>query len=574
MSSFLQRWVTPRSADARSRRREVLLYILTLSGVGASLVWLLAGLVFVLLTGPTLRLLGDVIVGLEGLFFGSSAYLLARRGRLFLASCVALLGLLAMQVSSMLLIWRSPIDPTVAFYAVIIALGGLLLGRRGAIVFYVLSLSSYIVTATALFLLGRNQTEVIRAPTLVMMTTMLALILAILLQVVHFYIRSMEQALSQAEEEVRERTGQLEVAYRDLAQQHTRLDVILRNVADGLVVTDLEDRVIVVNPVFAAILGRPAGDLMTRPLGQVLANEALLDIVVQARERPAVVFSVNIPLAESVYQASACALVGVDHSIQGVVTVLHDITQEIEAIEARTQFVSAVAHELRVPLSSIRGFGDLLRSGVGGPVSDEQHSYVEAIHRSAECMNNLVHDLLDLCRLESGRARVEVGPTSLRGAVSEVCALLGPQLQEKRISLEVDMPADTPLVLADPYRLNQILVNLIANAWCYTPEGGQIAVLSRLLLPPQADVQRCPSKDTAYVEVAVRDTGIGIPPEHHERIFEQFVRLDHPMVEQAQGTGLGLTITRQLLHVQGGRIWVESALGEGSTFYFTLPVVA
>jgi len=188
-----------------------------------------------------------------------------------------------------------------------------------------------------------------------------------------------------------------------------------------------------------------------------------------------------------------------------------------------------------------------------------------------ERMATLVHDLLDLCRLESGRVQMEVEPASLRTAVEDVVAAMRLQISAKNMDVGVHLPDDLPFVLADSRRLNQILTNLLSNACKYTAAGGRITVRARFLPPPQPDSQRYPKLDTGYIEVAVEDTGIGIAPQDQERVFERFVRLDDPLVEQAGGTGLGLTIVRQLLALQGGQVWLESVLGKGSTFLFALP---
>lgn len=568
---FWSRLLTPRASDPAVRRHEGLLYVLALSATGASLVWLLAGLAVILLYGPYPRLIGDLIVGAEGLVLFPLAYLIGRRGACQVAIYLALIAVLLMQVTSMLVIWVNPLDPTLIFYALAIAVAGLLLGRRGAIAFYILSLLAYLATAFYLFYSGHNTATIEQPVTLLMITMMLALGLGVLLMVVHFYIRSMDTALQQAEEQVRQRTDQLEAAYHDLGQQHARLDTILRNVAEGLVVTDMADRLILANPAFAGLVGRPAEHLLGQSLEQVLPLEALNTLVAQARQHPATVASCKVSWAGRTYRAVACTLGERTAPPSGVVTILHDITPEVEAATARTEFISSVAHDLRVPLTSIHGYSSLLLLEGEHPLTAEQRSYAAVIQRNAERMAGLVRDLLDLCRLESGRVQVEIGPTSLYGAVEEVAAVMRPQLVEKGLAMLIDLPPALPPVLADPHRLNQVLSNLLSNACRYTPSGGQVSVTARFRPPPQTDLRHCPDESRGYLEVAVRDTGIGIPPEDQERIFERFVRLDHPMVEQAGGTGLGLTIARQLLHLQGGRIWVESTPGQGSTFYFTLP---
>lgn len=571
MASWLRSLTAPRSADPRDRRRETILYILTLSAVGASLVWLLAGAVSILMLGPYPQFLGDLVLGVEGVLFQGDAYVVARRGFVRPAAYVSIIALLVMQLSSMFLIWQNPLDPTLVFYALAITAAGLTLGRRAAIGFGVCSVLCYLAGALSLFALGATSSEITWVGTVVLISFSLALTLTILVLVVHFYIRSMEGSLDQAEELVRERTRELRSAYANLAQQHGRLDVILRTVAEGLVVTDLLDRIVLANPIFGSIVQCPLAQLAGRDVSEVFADESLGRIIRQAREKPGSTWAANVTQAKSVYQAVASALGGTDDALNGVVTALHDITQEVQAIEARTQFVSTVAHELQTPLTSVRGYADLLAQRLEGRAAEEQRGFVLTILRNVERMATLVHDLLDLCRLESGHAVMEVAPASLPNAIDEVVEAMRPQMGAKGIALAVDLPEGLPFVLADSRRLNQILTNLLCNATTYTLPGGTIAIRARHLAPPQTDPQRYPRLDSGYVEGAVQDTGVGISPEDQERVFERFVRLDNPRIDGAGGTGLGLTIVRQLLAMQGGQVWVESALGQGSTFYFSLP---
>lgn len=578
MISLWRRLITPQATNPALRRREALLYRLTLTGLGAALLWLLVSLVAIVSMGTHPRLRGDIVLGLEGLAFATSAYLVARRGYVRVGSYVALAGLLTMQISSMLLIWRMPIDPTLVFYALVIALAGLLLGRRGAVIFYLSSLFAYLATAAWLYHNGLCSAEITHFNTLPLIAIMLALVLGILLLVIHFYIRSLEQALEQAEELVIERTAQL-------ARQSQQREAILHSIADGVVVVDQQGHLLMFNQVAHEILpclqeqalGRPLGELGQHfepddPRGEVIRRmdqlastpEALSTSLPHSSQR----FSVGSQTWVSLY----APVIHDEGTTEGIVTILHNITREIEAIEVRTQFVSTVAHELRTPLTSVQGYSELLMADVGDKLSKEEGTYLSVIRRNIDRMESLVNDLLDLCRLESGQVQVEIGPTSLHTAIKEIVTIMRPQIEERRLSLNLALSADVPLILADPHRLNQILTNLLSNACRYTPPGGKIAIRTRMLDLSQQKPRARPDRERSYVEVAVADTGIGIPPKDQERIFDRFVRLDHPLVQRRGGTGLGLTIVRQLVRLQQGRIWVESTVGEGSTFTFTLPV--
>jgi PAS domain S-box-containing protein len=384
------------------------------------------------------------------------------------------------------------------------------------------------------------------------------------------------QAFSRGmEERVRQRTA-------ELAREFQRREAILRSIADGVVVADRQGRLLLCNPVASEILASLQEDVLGRPLSEVVSSTREEDPRREVFQRMAELLAapeglrpspapLRVAVGPQTWVALHTPVIGASGEVEGVVAILHDISQEIEAINARSQFVSSVAHELRVPLTSARGYGSLLSVEAGDRLTAQEQTFLGAILRSVDRMSALVEDLLDLSRLESGRVQMEIESVSLVNAVNEVVTMVRPQLEERDLALEVRLPSDLPFVLADPYRLNQILTNLVSNALRYTPSGGRVTIGGRALAPERSDRRRCPLADTPYVEVTVQDTGIGIAPEDQERIFERFVRLDHPLAEQAGGTGLGLTIVRQLLHLQEGRIWVESALGEGSTFFLTLP---
>ena len=225
---------------------------------------------------------------------------------------------------------------------------------------------------------------------------------------------------------------------------------------------------------------------------------------------------------------------------------------------AKSEFVSVVSHELRTPMTSIRGYADLLVKGLVGPLTPQQEEFIRTILSNVERMQVLVSDLRDISRIETGQLRLEMGLARLADALESALETMQAQIEARSQQLSLEVPGDLPPVYADPARLAQILINLISNAYKYTPEGGRIRVRAW--------------QEGGYVYCAVSDTGIGISPEDQARLFTKFFRSEDPAVREMSGTGLGLCIVKSLVELQGGEIEVESQLGKGTTFTFSIPI--
>ncbi len=237
-----------------------------------------------------------------------------------------------------------------------------------------------------------------------------------------------------------------------------------------------------------------------------------------------------------------------------------------EANLAKSRFVSFVAHELKNPMASIKGYTELVASGVAGQVNEMQAGFLATVRANVDRMNTIVSDLNDLTKIQVGNMRLDYRAVRMDEALDEAIRSLRRQIDEKEQVLELSLPADLPNVWADPSRMGQILVNLVSNATKYTPAQGRIYIGSELY---KSDDEELAHVD--FVHVWVRDTGIGISEADQQKIFQQYFRTDVAK-ETASGTGLGLNITKSLIEMQGGRIWFESETGKGTAFHFILPV--
>jgi signal transduction histidine kinase len=239
---------------------------------------------------------------------------------------------------------------------------------------------------------------------------------------------------------------------------------------------------------------------------------------------------------------------------------LRHLYRELEtASRHKSEFLANMSHELRTPLNAILGFSQVLRERLFGEINPKQEEYLDDILSSSNHLLSLINDVLDLSKVEAGQVKLEVGTFSLREALERGFVMVRERALDNGVKLELHPGEDPGLVDGDERRIRQVIFNLLSNAVKFTPAGGSVAIAS--------------ARVNGEVQVSVTDTGPGIAPEDHARIFEEFQQTDIGL-EQREGTGLGLALSKRLVELHGGRIWVESELGSGSRFVFTLPLKA
>jgi PAS domain S-box-containing protein len=232
------------------------------------------------------------------------------------------------------------------------------------------------------------------------------------------------------------------------------------------------------------------------------------------------------------------------------------------ATRAKSEFLANMSHELRTPLNSILGFSEMLQDQIFGPLNEKQWEYVTHVIDSGRHLLELINDILDLSKVESGRMELEVGPLQVTSMLGNSIMMIKEKALRHRLKLELSIAEDVKdiRIVADEIRLKQIMFNLLSNAAKFTPEGGSIRVYAE--------------KEADHLVITVSDTGIGIQSEDRERVFEKFVQLRSTQTRKQIGTGLGLALTRRMVELHGGRIWVESeGLGKGCTFTVSIPMI-
>jgi len=364
---------------------------------------------------------------------------------------------------------------------------------------------------------------------------------------------------------LREQAERLGSLLKQQQVESAKSQAILEGVADGVMVADAQGQIILFNAAAERVLEIPREEALGRSTKEMLGLygmegqawlSAIEDWAVNPADRtPEDFVAERLELDSRVISAHISPVI-MRSEYLGTVSVFRDVTAEVEADRAKSEFVSTVSHELRTPMTSIKGYVDLLLMGSVGELSEQQEHFLSIIRNNANRLTELVNDLLDISRIETGRMEPDLRAIHLHGAVMDVINTLAGRAQGRSVALQTDISPELPPVTADGAWLTQILTNLIGNAVQYTPPGGKVTISAR--------------RNRNHLEISVADTGIGISRENQNKIFDRFFRADDPLVQETSGTGLGLPITKSLVHMLGGEIWVDSEPGEGSTFTFTL----
>ncbi len=339
--------------------------------------------------------------------------------------------------------------------------------------------------------------------------------------------------------------------YTIAEEERHKLAAILAGTRDAVLVVDQAGRLLLVNPAAEQALGVQAAEVLGRPAREALDHPDLQRLLSQAVQAGTLSGGELTTADGRVRYVTLSPIQDV-----GWVAILTDITYLKELDQMKSDFVATVSHDLRSPLTTVRGFADLVP--MLGPLTEEQHEALEKIRGAVTQMNDLIEDLLDLGKIEAG-VDMPMTPCRMDRVVREAVDTLLPRATLKQHDLKLEVRGEIPPVQGNAGRLRQVVANLVDNAIKYTPAGGTIRV--------------CVSRQDGQVLVSVRDNGYGIASKDQEMLFQKFYRVRTEQTKGIPGTGLGLAIVRSIVEQHGGRIWVESEPGRGSIFTFSLPTV-
>ncbi len=341
-----------------------------------------------------------------------------------------------------------------------------------------------------------------------------------------------------------------------LSAERDTLSAVLDTMADGVIVTEAAGRVTLLNPASRELMGIGTQAVEGSRLIELVRDNQIHRLAAQCQtEKSRQQGEVSLLHPRRYLSAIATPLDGA--GAPGVLLTLHDLTRIRQVETSQKEFVSNVSHELRNPMASIKAIVETLESGA---MDDPRVAadFLGRMRRDVDRINSLVNDLLELSRMESGQFTIEAEPLSLAVVVQGVKSQFREAAASREVAIESRVPDDLPPVMADGDKLSQVLVNLVENSLKFSLPQSRINI----------EAQPAPGHP-GYVEVRLKDTGIGVAPQHLPHLFERFYKVDRS--RRDSGTGLGLAIVKQLVEAHGGRIRVESREGEGCAFIFTIP---
>jgi PAS domain S-box-containing protein len=380
------------------------------------------------------------------------------------------------------------------------------------------------------------------------------------------------------EKRVRNNTKQLDDKYNGIVEQKTQseeiawkkymkvlsgkkeTDAVIRSIAEGLVVVDGKGNVVMMNPAAEKLLDVTKKEKIGKSVLADMKQEQLVSMVKESsdgKDKEIEIMS-NEDETKKILRSSSAVIEDENGQTVGMVSMLSDITKQKELDEMKARFVANVTHELRTPMVAVQKAISLLLAKAAGNVTDTQQEFLDLAERNLKKLSRLIDDLLDLSKLEAGRMDVKKEPCQISNVIRDTVASLETWSSAKDIKVEQKAQDGLPNVIIDPQRIGQVITNLIGNAIKFTPKEGLIIV-------------KAVSREGKEIEVSVQDTGPGIPASDLDKVFDRFYQTGERNLTDVSGTGVGLSIAKEIVELHGGRIWAESEKDSGAKFTFTIP---
>ncbi len=355
-----------------------------------------------------------------------------------------------------------------------------------------------------------------------------------------------------------EMAARIEEKVRDLSRERTQLGAILSTLVESIVAIDHQGKLLFLNPAARKLFGVPAGEIKGRPFLEVLRQSPLNAVLTQTlADHHAVKKEITLHAPEEHIVSIHALPVDYGEGQTGVLAALHDIAELRKLENLRREFVANVSHELKTPLTSIKGYVETLLEGA---INDPKHNkaFLETIREHTNNLSRLIDDVLDLSAIEAERVMYRFEPIGVKEVVDRIVKAMEPMAKGKKVTIVTELPNGLPKVRADREKLAQVVMNLIDNAIKFNKAGGRVKISAET--------------NGKELRLQVEDTGRGIPAEDLPRVFERFYRGDKSHSRQVPGTGLGLAIVKHLVEAHQGTVIAQSTPGQGSTFQFTLPL--
>lgn len=350
--------------------------------------------------------------------------------------------------------------------------------------------------------------------------------------------------------------------YKKVLNDKKNTDAVIRSIAEGLVVVDAEGKVIMINPAAERLLGVSKKDKIGKSILENLKEEHLISLVKgsQDKDEREIELISQKDDTKKVLRASSAVIENENGQSIGMVSVLSDITKQKELDQLKSKFVANVSHELRTPLVSTEKAISLILSRQPGQITESQEQFLSIAERNLKRLSLLINDLLDLSKLEAGKMGLKIQPSSIEKVFDESIEGLSTWAVTKSIEIIKKVQQGLPEINLDQERIIQVLNNLIGNAIKYTPNNGKITIEAVL------------NQEQNEIVVSVEDTGTGIPKDQLNKVFDKFYQVGERLTTDIHGTGIGLSIAKEIVELHGGKIWAESEKGCGAKFIFTLPL--